>query len=113
MKQILITITFIFLMGCGTAKKVSHPTKEVIQNSFYYEGDSINFKMDSITDVYNLPNLPYYRSWMEVSYRGIYKKDSVNIKTYYIILEKENKDYIFNVLDIEEVSFKQFKFLIN
>lgn len=113
MKQILITITFIILLGCGTSKTISHPSEEIKQNSFYYEGDSVSFKVDSITGVYNLPPLPHYKDWLEISYIGIHKKDSVYIKTYYILLEKGSKTYIFNVLDIEEVNFKQFKFKIN
>lgn len=113
MKTIITTIIFIILIGCGSTKTGFYPSEEIKQNSFYYEGDSVAFKMDSITEVYNLPTLPYYKTWEKTSYRGVHKKDSVVIETYYIILEKENKRYIFNILDIEKVNFREFKFLIN
>lgn len=100
-------------MGCGASNVISHPSEEIIQNTFHYEGDKITFKVDSITNAFGLTSLPHYNNWLEISYRGIHKKDSVYIKTYYILLEKGSKTYIFNVLDIEEVNFKQFKFKIN
>ena len=113
MKQIIIVISFMFFIGCRTKKVVLYPNEEFEQEYFYYEGDSVTFKVDSIADAYNLPVLPNYKNWKAMYYRGIHKKDSMNIKTYYLILEKNNRDYIFNVIDIEEVNFKQFKFITN
>lgn len=113
MKTIITTIIFIILMGCGATKNVYYPSEEIKQNSFYYGGDDVTFKVDSITEAYELPTLPYYKTWNTSSHRGVHRKDSVIIETYYIILEQEKKNYIFNVIDIEKINFKEFKFLIN
>lgn len=99
----------LIITSCGTKKNTSQ--KEFA--SYYYQGEEITQKIDSITNLYKLPNLSDYENWTKFYYIGVHKGDSVQINTFYITVNKNDILYIFNINEILENKFKELKFLIN
>lgn len=108
LKYIIIALIFT-VASCGIKKNT--PNKEFV--SYYYKGREVIQKIDSITDSYNLENLPNYKEWAKSYYIGVYAGDSVEINNFYITVDKENRLYIFSINEIPRKKLKEFKFLIN
>lgn len=116
MKKIIYTLLLLIITGCTPIRDItinSAEIKSISETSYYYEGDNVSFKIDSITKVYDLPTIPMYTNWTPAYYRGVHLDDSVNISSYYITIEKEKRMYIFSVTTIQKDNLKIFKFLIN
>ena len=105
----IIIILALIITSCGTKKNI--PREEFV--SYYYKGREVIQKIDSITDSYNLENLPDYKEWAKSYYIGVYAGDSVEINNFYITVDKENRLYIFSINEIPRKKLKEFKFLIN
>ena len=105
----IIIILALIITSCGTKKNI--PQKEFV--SYYYQGEEIIQKIDSITNLYKLPNLSDYENWTKSYYVGVHKGDSVQINTFYITVNKNDRLYIFNINEILRNKYKELKFLIN
>lgn len=99
-KLILILITILLIISCGTSRKF---------NTTFYEGFSIEPQriIDSITTANLLPAFTEYREWPKSMY---FTSDSVITTQYTTITTKEDTTYVFSITESAGDSIYLIKF---
>lgn len=99
-KLILILITILLIISCGTSRKF---------NTTFYEGFSIEPQriIDSITTANLLPASIEYQKWPKLMY---FTSDSVITTQYTTITTKEDTTYIFSITESAGDSIYLIKF---